>query len=58
MQVFGESHIDEVAKELGIKVLGKMPLDSAFAKKADEGKIYELDVDYIDEGVEVIENLQ
>ncbi len=58
MQVFGESHIDEVAKELGIKVLGKMPLDSEFAKKADEGKIYELDVDYIDEGVEAIENLQ
>lgn len=54
MQVFGESHIDEVAKELGINVLGKMPLDSAFAAKADEGKIYELDVDYIDEAVKAV----
>ncbi len=57
MQVFGESHIDEVAKELGIDVLGKMPLDPAFASKADEGKIFELDVDYIDKGVEAIAKL-
>ena len=57
MQVFGESHIDEVAKELGIDVLGKMPLDPAFASKADEGKIFELDVDYIDKGVETIAKL-
>ena len=57
MQVFGESHIDEVAKELGIDVLGKMPLDPAFASKADEGKIFDLDVDYIDKGVETIAKL-
>lgn len=57
MQVFGESHIDEVAKELGIDVLGKMPLDPAFATKADEGRIFELDVDYIDKGVEAVEKL-
>ena len=57
MQVFGESHIDEVAKELGIDVLGKMPLDPAFASKADEGKIFDLDVDYIDKGVEAIAKL-
>ena len=57
MQVFGESHIDEVAKELGIDVLGKMPLDPAFASKADEGKIFDLNVDYIDKGVETIAKL-
>lgn len=57
MQVFGESHIDEVAGELGIDVLGKMPLDSAFATKADEGRIFDLDVDYIDKGVEAIEHI-
>ena len=57
MQVFGESHIDEVAKELDIDVLGKMPLDPAFASKADEGKIFDLDVDYIDKGVEAIAKL-
>ena len=29
ISVFGESHIDEVAAELGIPVLGKMPIDPA-----------------------------
>ena len=57
MQVFGESHIDEVAGELGIDVLGKMPIDPAFATKADEGRIFDLDVDYIDKGVEAIEHI-
>ena len=57
MSVFGESHIDEIAKELGIDVLGKMPLDPSFASKADEGKIYELDIDYINKGIEVINKL-
>ena len=34
-----------------------MPLDPSFANKADEGKIYELDIDYIDKGIEVINKL-
>lgn len=38
VQVFGESHIDEIAAELGVPVLGKMPIDPEFAKLADEGK--------------------
>lgn len=33
--VFGESHIDEIAEEMGVKVLGKMPIDPAFAEMAD-----------------------
>ena len=32
MKVFGESHIDEIASELEIPVLGKMPLDPAIAE--------------------------
>lgn len=42
MPLFGESHIEEVAAELQIPVLGKMPLDPAYAKAADEGAIYRL----------------
>ena len=33
--VFGESHIDEIASELGTEVLGKMPVDPEYAKAAD-----------------------
>ena len=35
IKLFGESHIDDVAKELGIPVFGKLPLDPAFAEQAD-----------------------
>jgi Mrp family chromosome partitioning ATPase len=35
--LFGESHIDEVAAELGVPVLGRLPLDPNYAKMADQG---------------------
>lgn len=35
ISVFGESHIEEIAEHLGTSVLGKMPIDPDFAKKAD-----------------------
>ena len=35
IKLFGESHIDEVASELAMQVLGKMPLDPAYAELAD-----------------------
>ena len=36
IKLFGESHIDEVASELAMQVLGKMPLDPAYAELADQ----------------------
>lgn len=47
IHVFGESHIDEIAKELGIKVLGKMPIDPALAEMVEAEKFYEVHNDYI-----------
>lgn len=57
IKVFGESHVDEAAAELGIKVLGKMPIESAYAKKSDEGRFYEMDNQYLAEGVEVLKKM-
>lgn len=48
IHVFGESHIDEIAAELGVKVLGKMPIDPQFASLADEGKFQEAQNPYIE----------
>ena len=42
IKVFGESHIDEIAAELGVSVLGKMPIDVTFAQKADAGIFHEV----------------
>lgn len=47
IRVFGESHIDEIAAQLQVPVLGKMPLDPVFAAKADEGAFEEIENDYV-----------
>ena len=39
ISVFGESHLDEFAKKLDFKVLGKLPIVSANATKVDNGEI-------------------
>ena len=41
--VFGESHVDEVAGELGIPVFAKLPIDPAKAAAADAGEFYGTD---------------
>lgn len=42
ISVFGESHIDEIAKELGMSVLGKMPIDPKLAEMVEAEKFYEV----------------
>ena len=39
ISVFGESHINQVAKDYDLKVLGQLPIDPAIAKACDGGKI-------------------
>lgn len=36
IKVFGESHIDEIAKELQVPVLGKMPIDAQLAEAVEK----------------------
>ncbi|MGI6069199.1 MAG: P-loop NTPase [Blautia sp.] len=52
--VFGESHIDEIAENLHVPVLGKMPIDMDYAKKADTGCFHEIDNVYVEKAVEVM----
>ncbi len=56
IRLFGESHVDEAAKELGIPVLGKVPLDPAMAQAADAGTFYEKDHPYLEAAVDVLKN--
>lgn len=51
IKVFGESHIDEIAEELKLPVLGKMPVEAEFAEKADQGLFHQVENTYL-EGVE------
>ncbi len=52
--IFGESHIDEIATEHGIKVLAKLPIDPNTAKLVDEGRAAELDVSVMDDALKTI----
>ena len=45
--VFGESHIDEVAAELGIPVLGKMPIDAGLAEAVENENFSEVSNEYL-----------
>ena len=57
INVFGQSHVDEAAQELGIPVFGQLPINPAYAEKADEGKFFEIDNPYLAAGVETLKNL-
>lgn len=45
INVFGESHIDEIAANHGLEVLGKIPMDPALAAACDSGDIETFTVD-------------
>lgn len=47
IHVFGESHIDEIAKELGVPILGKMPIDMKLAEVVEEERFYEAENPYL-----------
>lgn len=57
IKLFGESHIDEAAQEMGVAVLGKMPLDPSFAEAADAGKFYAVENAYLDAAVEKLKGI-
>ena len=54
ISLFGESKIDESAAELGIKVLGKLPLNPDYAKLADDGMFYKIENPYLEDAIEVL----
>ncbi|MEG0156967.1 MAG: Mrp/NBP35 family ATP-binding protein [Anaerovoracaceae bacterium] len=47
INVFGESHIEEVAKEYGLDLLGRIPIEPALAALCDKGAIEEFQGDWL-----------
>lgn len=58
IKVFGESHIEEIAKELDVDLLGKMPIDPEFARMADEGCFEEAKNEYISDAAAVLRKIK
>ena len=54
ISVFGESHIDEIAKEYDLPVLAKLPIDPKVAEHVDNGTIEYLERDWFDAAAEKV----
>lgn len=52
--LFGESRIEEVAKQHGIEVIAKMPIDSSLAGACDKGLIELFDNSWLDHIAEIL----
>ena len=52
IEVFGKSHIDEIAQNLGVEVLGKIPIDPKIAEIVEEECFYEAPVNYLENVME------
>ena len=54
ISVFGESHIEEIAREIGVEILGKMPIDPHLAEMVEQEKFYEVENTYLDKAIEAL----
>ncbi len=57
IKIYGESSIDALAKNYGVDVLAKLPIDSSLAKLCDKGIIELMENNYMDLAADKIEQL-
>ena len=56
INVFGKSHVDEVANEFGLPVLARLPINPAVAEAFDAGLMETVDTVHLAEAVAAVEN--
>ena len=57
INVFGASHLDEVAAKFGLPILARLPIDPAVAEACDNGAVESLNVSGVDAVIEAIKNI-
>ncbi|MBE5956190.1 MAG: Mrp/NBP35 family ATP-binding protein [Lachnospiraceae bacterium] len=57
INVFGESHIMDIAAKFSLPVLGQLPIDSRVAEACDNGTVEDLEEIYLNDAVAMIERL-
>ncbi len=55
--IYGESHISEIAGKFGYDVLARMPIDPKLAALCDRGMLELMENDYLDSAAEKLESL-
>ena len=58
INVFGESHLDEVAASFGLPVLARLPIDPKVAQSYDNGQMESVDTSRVDGVIAAVENAQ
>lgn len=54
IDIFGESHIDEIATAYALEVIGRIPIDSRVAALCDSGNIEDMENDYLGHAVDIV----
>ena len=58
INIFGDSGLDSYAASKGIDVLGRLPLDPKIAGLCDSGKIEDIEENYLDSLVYVLDAMK
>lgn len=56
-KIYGESHIDEIAKQYGLPLLARIPIEPALAAACDAGQIECFEGDWLEPAVKRLEKL-
>ena len=57
IEIFGKSHLDQVAAEVGLPILANLPIDPAVAQLCDSGLMEAVNTDQLTKAVETIAKL-
>ena len=56
IKIFGDSHVEEIARKFDLTVLAHVPMTPIIAEKVDKGAIEELEGNWLDETADFIES--
>ncbi|MFA9463145.1 MAG: P-loop NTPase [Velocimicrobium sp.] len=57
INLFGESKLEEISAEIGVDILGRIPIDSEIAKLVDEGNFERFSCDYLMDAAKRLEKI-
>ncbi len=57
IRIFGETNINGIAEDFGLKVLAKIPIEQKMSVAVDNGEVESLDAAYLDEAAKAVEAL-
>ena len=57
IRVFGDSNIEGIAKDFGLKVLARIPIERHTSVTVDNGEVETLDPEYLEDAVKSVEAL-